>query len=113
LKEHCTRPAIDPLFGSAALAYGPRVIGIVLTGYLDDGTAGLLAVKDRGGVTIVQDPAEAFAPSMPASAAATVPIDHRLPIRDMGKVLVCYTICDARMRTTSRRCRCRWLAVTS
>jgi two-component system chemotaxis response regulator CheB len=89
-KEHWTRPAVDSLFRSAAIAYGPRVIGVVLTDNLDDGTAGLLAIKDRGGVTIAQDPAEAFQPSMPRSAIESVPIDHIAPLSEIGPLLIQY-----------------------
>jgi two-component system chemotaxis response regulator CheB len=85
--ENLARPAIDPLFRSAALAYGPAVIGVVLTGQLDDGTAGLLAIKDHGGTTIVQEPSEATAQSMPLSALRHVPIDHRCKIAEMAVLL--------------------------
>jgi two-component system chemotaxis response regulator CheB len=86
-KENSVRPAIDPLFRSAAIYYGPRTVGVVLTGQLDDGTAGLLAIKDRGGTTIVQEPREATAPSMPLSALRHVAIDHRCTISEFAKLL--------------------------
>ena len=87
-KENRFRPAIDPLFRSAAYAYGSRVVGVVLTGALDDGTAGLWAIKDRGGITVVQDPEEAEQPSMPASALANVRVDHCLPISEIPGLLL-------------------------
>lgn len=79
-KEHHTRPAIDPLFRSAALAHGADVIGVVLTGRLDDGTAGLQAIKNAGGTAVVQDPDDAVASSMPASALRYVDVDHCVPL---------------------------------
>ena len=87
-KESRTRPAIDPTMRSAALVYGPQAVGIVLTGYLDDGTAGLLAIKDRGGVAIVQDPDEAPVPSMPRSALRHVPVDHCAAVADIARLMV-------------------------
>jgi two-component system, chemotaxis family, protein-glutamate methylesterase/glutaminase len=86
-KENRHRPAIDPLFRSAAKVYGPRVVGVVLTGSRDDGTAGLLAIKRCGGIAVVQDPNEALYPSMPTSALENVEIDYTLPLADIGPLL--------------------------
>jgi len=86
-KENRFRPAIDPLFRSAAYIYGARVIGVVLSGALDDGTAGLWAIKLRGGTAIVQDPADAVHRSMPLSALDNVAVDHKLPVAEIGPLL--------------------------
>jgi two-component system chemotaxis response regulator CheB len=86
-KQNRHRPALDPLFRSAAVAFGPRVIGVVLTGNLDDGTAGLRAIKSQGGFAIVQDPKEAEFPGMPQSAANHVEVDLVLRVADIGRAV--------------------------
>lgn len=87
-REHHTRPAIDPLFRSAALERGPGAVGIVLSGMMDDGTAGLRAIKDGGGVAVVQDPADALEPGMPSSALSYVEVDHVVTALEMPELLV-------------------------
>src|SRR5215831_1797888 len=87
LRENRVRPAIDPLFRSAAIAYGARVVGVVLTGLQNDGTSGLLAIKRCGGIAIVQDPTDALYPDMPLSALEHVTVDYCLPVLKMGAVL--------------------------
>ncbi|MGF6545249.1 chemotaxis protein CheB [Paraburkholderia youngii] len=85
-KENFARPAIDPLFRSAAAQMGPRAIGVILTGLLDDGAAGLEAIQACGGTTVVQDPDDAFASEMPRHATPFA--DHVLPLQQLGPCLV-------------------------
>ena len=86
-RENRYRPAIDPLFRSAAVTHGPHVIGVVLTGMLDDGTVGLMAIQKCGGITVVQDPRDATYPGMPQSALDNLKIDYCLPAGEIGAVL--------------------------
>jgi len=86
-RENMARPAIDPLFRSAAISYGPRVVGVLLSGLLNDGSSGLEAIKRCGGFTMVQDPSDAIADEMPRSAMSAVEVDLAVPAARMGDVL--------------------------
>ena len=86
-KENHSRPAADPMFRSAAASHGGRVVGIVLTGYLDDGSSGLLTVKSCGGKTVVQDPLDAIVPDMPTNAMSYTTPDFVAPAAGMATVM--------------------------
>jgi len=86
-REHLARPAIDPLFRSAACSFGAGAIGVILTGSLSDGASGLHAVKRCGGTTIVQEPDDALVPDMPLNALRLVDADHRVTLSELGSLL--------------------------
>lgn len=90
-RENGFRPAIDPLFRTAAREFGPRVIGVILSGALSDGTYGLSVIKQHGGTAIVQHPDDAVIPSMPRSALAAVDVDHALPASDIAAMIATLT----------------------
>ncbi|HYI02813.1 chemotaxis protein CheB, partial [Hyalangium sp.] len=103
-RENNHRPAVDPLFRSAALAYGARVVGVVLTGALNCGTSGLISIKAQGGVAVVQDPADAYCGDMPRSALEYVAADYCVPLAELGGLLdrLARTPIDSRKRRPSQ-----------
>ena len=102
-RENMVRPAIDPLFRSAALSFGPRAVGVVLTGMLNDGAAGLHAIKSCGGTAVVQSPSEAEAEQMPLAALEATDVDHVVPARDMAQLLIAIAGTDAGAAVTPRQ----------
>jgi two-component system chemotaxis response regulator CheB len=101
-KEHHTRPAIDPLFFSAAREYGSRVIGVLLTGGGEDGAAGLTAIQHAGGFTIVQDPEEALHRWMPLSALRKDHVDLVLPLAEIAPTLLTLASLEAVRQPAAR-----------
>ncbi|MQW55040.1 chemotaxis protein CheB [Sinorhizobium meliloti] len=87
-RENLARPAVDPLFRSVGLNYGPRSVAVVLTGMLNDGAAGLADLKRCGGVTVVQNPSDAVAPDMPMGALMASDVDYRAPLEGLAALLV-------------------------
>jgi two-component system chemotaxis response regulator CheB len=87
-RENHFRPAVDPLFRSAARHYGPRVIGVVLTGSMYDGTAGLMAIRNDGGLAVAQDPQDALVAAMPQNATNIAGVDHLVPAAGLAALLV-------------------------
>src|SRR5882724_9182578 len=86
-REHRTRPAVDPLFRSAAARYGERVVGVLLSGMGADGVSGLTAIKKAGGMSLVQSPAEARFESMPVAAICEDHVDAVLTVEELAAVL--------------------------
>src|SRR5262249_30278549 len=100
--ENGVRPAVDPLFRSAAGWYRSRLIAGVLSGTLDDGTAGIATVRAKGGVTIAQLPSDAIAPGMPSSAIENVGVDYILPAPDIAELLRGFVAGEVRRASTAQ-----------
>ncbi len=98
--ENRHRPAIDPLFRSAAYAYGKAVIGVLLSGYLDDGVAGLIALKERGGLSVVQSPEDALVPVMPLAAIENDHVDYSVPVAEMAALLADFAMGKKKSKRT-------------
>jgi len=94
-RENMARPSIDPLFRSAALSYGPRAVGVVLSGMLNDGASGLHAIKSVGGTAVVQHPLDAEADQMPLAALETTDVDYVAPGADLGGLLATIAASEA------------------
>lgn len=94
-RENMTRPAIDPLFRSAALSYGPRAVGVVLSGLLNDGASGLCAIKACGGTAVVQHPLDAHADQMPLAALEATEVDNVASASELGRLLAAIATDDA------------------
>ena len=107
-RENWARPSIDPLFRSAARAYGHLTIGVILTGMLNDGTAGLVAIRKAGGIAVVQDPTDAAAPDMPWSALRHAGADYRVPLDRIPPLLA--ELADKLVATQTTPSDRRWRA---
>lgn len=94
-RENLSRPAIDPTFRSVAVNYGTRAIGVVLTGTLNDGAAGLADMKRCGAITVVQNPKDAEAPEMPLGALEASAIDYRAPLAEIPQLLKTLSLQEA------------------
>ncbi len=109
--ENMARPSIDPLFRSAALSFGPRVVGVVLTGMLNDGASGLHAIKACGGTTVVQHPLDAVADQMPLAALEATEVDHVAPASGLGGLLTALARTEAAAGQVSSLPKDLWLEV--
>jgi two-component system chemotaxis response regulator CheB len=104
-RENRQRPSVNVLFRSAAVAYGPRVIGVILSGTLDDGATGLWWVKKHGGVAVVQTPSDAEFEGMPITALEHVDVNEVIPAREIGPYLADLAIERAEIEVTRNRAR--------